>query len=127
LTAGGDYEFFGRAEWRAIRETYGLSFAAERAMDPTLLYEVAASGAVDVIGAYTTDGRIDAYALCVLEDDRGVILPYDAILLGSADLVVRAPALVRALAALEGSIDASAMRAMNRAVDVDGRSSRDTT
>ena len=27
MTIGGDYEFFDRPEWKAIREAYGLRFA----------------------------------------------------------------------------------------------------
>ena len=37
MEVGGDYELFGRPEWQAIRDTYGLRFAAERAMDPSLM------------------------------------------------------------------------------------------
>ncbi len=29
LTIAGDYEFFGRPEWHALRQTYGLAFGAQ--------------------------------------------------------------------------------------------------
>ena len=38
MTVGGDYEFFSRPEWRAIRDVYGLRFANERSMDSSLMY-----------------------------------------------------------------------------------------
>ncbi len=117
LSIGGDYEFFSRAEWRAIRETYGLKFGTQRSMDPSLMYQAVAQGNVDVISAYSTDGRIAALDLVVLEDDRGAIPPYDAILLASARLQQRHPEAVNALRSLVGKIDADAMRKMNRAVD----------
>jgi osmoprotectant transport system permease protein len=117
LSIGGDYEFFGRAEWAALRDTYGLRFAGQRTMDPSLMYQAAASGQVDVISAYTTDGRIAAFDLVVLADDRGAIPPYDAIILASDDLARRHPEVIDALRPLLGRIDADTMRALTRAVD----------
>ena len=122
LVMGGDYEFFGRAEWMAIRDTYGLAFAAQRTMDPSLMYQAAASGQVDVISAFSTDGRIAAFDLLVLEDERGAIPPYDAIILAGPRLVRDRPDVVAALRELAGTIDAARMRAMNLAVDQDGAS-----
>ena len=71
LAIGADVEFFARPEWPAVRDTYGLDFREERAMDASLMYQAVATREVDVISAYTTDGRIAAYDLRVLEDDRG--------------------------------------------------------
>lgn len=122
LSIGGDYEFFGRAEWRAVRETYGLKFATQRSMDPSLMYQAAARGNVDVISAYSTDGRIAALDLVVLDDDRGAIPPYDAVILASARLQRRHPEAINALRNLAGRIDAGAMRRMNLAVDEGGQS-----
>jgi glycine betaine/choline ABC-type transport system substrate-binding protein len=94
-------------------------------MDPTLLYAAAAEGAVDVISAYSTDGRVAAWDLVLLEDDRGVIPPYDAVVLTSRALGDRAPDVVAALGRLGAAIDADAMRKMNLAVDRDGRTPRE--
>ena len=117
----GDFEFFERPEWRAIEERYSLRFAQERAMDASLMYEALRTENGDVISAYSTDGRIEADGLAVLEDDRRVIPPYDAVVLASAAFVERAPRIARALRALEGRIDAPAMRRMNARVDLEGR------
>jgi osmoprotectant transport system permease protein len=122
MTIGGDYEFFSRPEWRALQETYALRFAAERSMDSSLMYQAAALGNVDVISAFSTDGRIDALGLVVLEDDRGAIPPYDAVILASARVAREHPDVLAALRALDGSIDAARMRALNRAVDEEGKS-----
>lgn len=118
----GDFEFFGRPEWRALESRYRLDFGLERAMDSSLLYEALRSGSADVISAYSTDGRIEAYGLRVLEDDLGVIPPYDAIVLASRRFVSEEPALARRVASLEGRISAADMRALNAAVDLGGRS-----
>jgi len=121
LEIGGDYEFFHRAEWQALRDTYGFAFRRERSMDTSLMYRAAAEDEVDVIAAYSTDGRIAAYQLVLLQDDRGVIPPYDAVLLASARVARTRPDVIAALGGLVGAIDASAMQRMNLAVDRDGR------
>lgn len=122
LTIAGDYEFFSRPEWTALTAAYGLSFRGQRSMDPSLMYAAVAAGDVDVASAFSTDGRIAAFALRVLDDDRGAIPPYDAIILVSARLAREEPRVVAALAALAGTIDAATMRRMNAAVDQEGRS-----
>jgi len=57
----------------------------------------------------------------LLEDDRGVIPPYDAILLASPRLVQEQPEVVASLRELAGAIDAETMQRMNLAVDRAGR------
>jgi osmoprotectant transport system substrate-binding protein/osmoprotectant transport system permease protein len=125
LSIGGDYEFFAREEWRSLVRVYGLAFTEQRSMDPTLMYEAVRQRQVDVISAYSTDGRIAAYQLRVLEDDRHVIPPYDALVLTRAGLEQDQPAVVTSLAALGRRIDANTMRELNRQVDELGRSPRD--
>ena len=114
---GGDYEFFSRPEWASLRAAYGLAPREVRAMDPSLLYEALATSAVDVIAGYTTDGRIEAMGLRVLEDPRGAVPPYDAIMIASAATMTARPAVLRRLRALAGSLDATTMRRWNAAVD----------
>ena len=121
LEIGGDYEFFQRLEWASLVRTYGLDFRVERSMDSSLMYQAVASGDVDVISAFSTDGRIAAFDISLLEDDRGVIPPYDAILLVGRRVTREHPGVTAALNALIGRIDAESMRRMNLAVDRDGR------
>jgi osmoprotectant transport system permease protein len=112
LTIAGDYEFFGRPEWAALRAAYGLGFKSERTMQPEFMYPAAAAGEADVISAYTSDGRIARHDLVVLDDPKNAIPPYDAIILVSrrraADAALRA-----ALRPLVGAIDVELMRAAN--------------
>jgi osmoprotectant transport system permease protein len=83
LSIAGDYEFFARPEWRALRDAYGLKFREQRQMQSEFMYSAVAAGEVDVISAYTSDGRIAQYDLVVLDDPKQAIPPYDAILLVS--------------------------------------------
>ncbi|MEE2636755.1 MAG: ABC transporter permease/substrate-binding protein [Acidobacteriota bacterium] len=120
LSMGGDFEFFSRPEWVAIQDTYGLALAEERTMDAALMYQAVAEGAVDLISAYTTDGRITAYDLRVLDDDRGAIPPYDAVVLVNTAFTLDRPDVAAALRRLDGVITVEAMRRMNLAVDEQG-------
>jgi len=117
MVIGGDYEFFARPEWAAIQTTYGLAFETQRSMDSSLMYQAASRGDVDVISAFSTDGRIAAFDLLVLDDERGAIPPYDAVVLAGPRLVREMPEAVEALRRLVGTIDADRMRRMNLAVD----------
>jgi osmoprotectant transport system permease protein len=81
LSIAGDYEFFERPEWKAIRDVYRLHFRQQRTMQSDFMYQAAANGDVDVVSAYTSDGRVAQYNLVVLDDPKHAIPPYDAILL----------------------------------------------
>jgi osmoprotectant transport system substrate-binding protein/osmoprotectant transport system permease protein len=123
LAIAGDYEFFSRPEWRAIRDAYGLSFRAERTMQPEFMYQAAAAGEVDVISAYTSEGRVAQYDLVILDDPKHALPPYDAvILLAPRDGADRA--LGEALRPLVDAIDVRLMRDANlRATRGDGDAS----
>jgi osmoprotectant transport system permease protein len=112
LSIAGDYEFFARPEWAALRNAYGLTFRAQRQMQPEFMYKAAADGEVDVISAYTSDGQIAAYDLLVLDDSKHAIPPYDAILLLSPRRANDAK-LIAALQPLVGAIPVALMREAN--------------
>jgi osmoprotectant transport system permease protein len=112
LSIGGDYEFFSRPEWTALQRAYGLSFRAQRTMQPDFMYAAVASGEVDVIAGYSSDGLIAKYNLVVLDDVRQAIPPYDAVLL-LAPKRAGDEALQAALKPLLGSIDIADMREAN--------------
>jgi osmoprotectant transport system permease protein len=112
LAIAGDYEFFSRPEWRAIRLAYGLTFRAERTMQPEFMYPAAAAGEVDVVSAYTSEGRVAQHDLVILDDPKHALPPYDAIiLLAPRDTDDRA--LREALRPLVDAIDVGLMRDAN--------------
>src|SRR5206468_8586151 len=125
LSIAGDYEFFSRPEWAALQKAYGLRFKAQRQMQPDFMYAAVASGEVDAIAGYTSDGLIAKYDLIVLEDSRHAIPPYDAIVLLSPKRATD-DGLRKALAPLLGKIDITTMREANlRAAGNDATSSPD--
>ena len=124
LAIGGDYEFFVRPEWGLLQNQYNLRFNEQRTMDPTLMYQAVATGNVDVISAFSSDGRISSYELEILEDDQNAIPPYDAIVLVGSRLVQETPSIISVLSTLNNTIDANRMRELNLQVDERGHSPR---
>jgi osmoprotectant transport system permease protein len=108
----GDYEFFSRPEWAAVRNAYGIAFREQRQMQPDFMYAAVASGEVDVIAGYTSDGLIAQYDLVTLSDPKQAIPPYDAILLLSPRRADDA-ALKATLQSLVGKLDIATMREAN--------------
>ncbi len=118
MRIGGDYEFFSRPEWRDVRRAYGLAFRQEITYDSTFMYTAVAEGAVDVISAFSSDGRLAAFDLVTLTDPEQAIPPYDAILLLGEE-AAGSPALVDALRPLMSAISIDDMRQANHMVDRD--------
>lgn len=119
LTAAFDAEFLVRPDgYPGLRRHYGLEFASKPLqMDPGLMYMALAEGAVDVIDGFSTDGRITAYGLLVLEDDRGFFPPYQAAPLVRMQTLEVHPGLGEVLNLLAGRIDNQTMRRLNYRVD----------
>jgi osmoprotectant transport system permease protein len=112
LSIAGDYEFFARPEWQALKAAYGLTFKSQRQMQAEFMYPAAHDGEVDVISAFSSEGLVAKFDLVVLDDPKQAMPPYDAILM-------LAPAraddrkLIDALKPLVGKIDVETMRAAN--------------
>jgi osmoprotectant transport system permease protein len=118
LRLGSDLEFLERPEWAAVRRAYPMRFATTTPYSPTFMYRALASGRVDAITAFSSDGRIAAERLRVLADPRRAIPGYDAILLVAPDRADDAR-FTAALRPLAGRIDVATMRQANYRVDRD--------
>ncbi|QNA85977.1 ABC transporter permease subunit [Sphingomonas sp. So64.6b] len=118
LKLATDIEFLERPEWAAVRKAYDLRFASAQPYQPTFMYRALASGAADVIPAFSSDGRIAADKLTVLTDPKGAIPGYDAILL-LAPRRARDARFTAALQPLIGKVSVEAMREANYMVDRD--------
>lgn len=118
LALGSDLEFLERPEWAAVKRAYPLRFARTTPYSPTFMYRALQSGNVDVISAFSSDGRIAADRLTVLTDPRRAIPGYDAILM-VAPARARDAAFLAALKPLVGRVPVEAMRTANYQVDRD--------
>jgi osmoprotectant transport system permease protein len=124
LTAGFTSGFLEREDgWPGLRRHYGLDLAHVRAIEHALAYRALASGEVDVIDIFSTDGQLVRLRLRILEDDRGFFPDYAAVLLARRAFVERFPRSWEALqASLVGRLDDDRMRRLNASVDLEGRS-----
>lgn len=123
FVAGFSPDFMGRNDGLpGLAESYGMAFRRVRPLLQAVKYRAVATGEVDVIDAYSTDGAIVRYDLAILRDDLGFFPPYEAAPLTSARLFEERPEVVRALSELAGLIDEPLMRELNRRVEVDGAS-----
>lgn len=96
---------------------YGFEFGKTYPMQLGLVYQAAASGKMDVVLAYTTDGRIKAFDLKVLEDDKRFFPPYDTSLVARNKVLDKHPKLRGILQKLSGTISTEKMQEMNYEAD----------
>lgn len=123
LKAAFDAEFLTRPDgYEGLCKRYGLKFASQPVqMDPGLMYRAMADSAVDVIDGFATDGRIPAYGLVVLKDDKGFFPPYYAAPLIRSQILEKYPEIEQILNRLAGRISSETMQALNFEVDEKGR------
>jgi osmoprotectant transport system substrate-binding protein len=118
LTFGGTQEFITRPDGLpGIEKTYGLKFKQARGMDFGIMYQAVASGQVDVISAFATDGRIAALNLVTLEDDKRFFPPYYAAPVIRQETLGKDPKIADVLNRLGGRIEDETMRKLNAQVD----------
>ncbi|MGG0893027.1 osmoprotectant ABC transporter substrate-binding protein [Cytobacillus horneckiae] len=98
-------------------EEYGFEFGNAFPMQIGLVYQAAASGDMDVVLAYTTDGRIKAFDLKVLEDDHNFFPPYETSAVASNDILEEHPEIDELLERLVGKIDTEMMQELNYEAD----------
>jgi osmoprotectant transport system permease protein len=121
LVAGFTADFIGRPDGLAgLARAYGVRPRAVRPLAPAVKYQALASGAVDVIDGYSTDGLLSKYDLVTLVDDKHFFPPYEAAALIGSRLARDRPDAVSALTTLSGMFDEARVRALNRRVEVDG-------
>ncbi|TFH62209.1 MAG: glycine/betaine ABC transporter substrate-binding protein [Gemmatimonadales bacterium] len=123
LRAGFDPAFLDRQDgYPGLTDHYGFRFAhSPSQLAIGLMYKACREEHVDVINAFSTDGRISMFDLVVLEDDKHFFPPYDAALVCRRDLLGEHSGLVGILSSLSGKIDDDRMRRLNATVDHDGR------
>ena len=125
LSLGTDPEFASRPDGLPqIDKVYGFTFGKVRQMQPTLMYEAIKNNQVDAIGAYTTDSRVDLYNLSIVEDDKGALPPYDAVIIVRKEFVENEE-LLKIFKILEDQIDTETMRRLNKLYDIDKKEASD--
>jgi osmoprotectant transport system permease protein len=117
LIAGFTPEFMGRQDGDlGLRSKYGLKVNPVVISD-AVMYKAAYEKHLDVISGYSTDGRLKAYNLVVLDDDKKIFPPYYAAPVVRDDALRRFPELEKTLNLLSGKINDSIMTALNYHTD----------
>jgi osmoprotectant transport system permease protein len=125
LVGGLTADFIGRPDGLVgLERAYGLHPKEVRPLAPAVKYQALASGAVDFIDGYSTDGLLSRYDLVTLRDDRHFFPPYEAAVLTGARLARERPEALAALMPLSGMLDEGRMRELNRRVEVGGEDVR---
>lgn len=115
--AGFTAEFMERADgYPGLKKLYQIDLDT-RELDPGLMYRALKNKKVDVICGFSTDGRIKAYNLRVLKDDKNYFPPYHAAPLVRGESIRKYPILRDIFEKLAGKISDEKMRELNFRVD----------
>lgn len=121
LRVAAPHEFLQRKDgFGAFSKAYGLQFpnANVLGMEAGLAYSAAVSGSAELVVVYTTDGRIAANDMRILEDDKNFFPPYDAAYMATGKVMKEVPELGEIFEKLAGTIDDKEMMALNNLADL---------
>ncbi|WP_223448117.1 MULTISPECIES: glycine betaine ABC transporter substrate-binding protein [Pseudomonas] len=120
-----DTEFANRSDGLAgMVKLYDMDLTRKniRQMDAGLVYTALRNGQVFAGLVYTTDGRLNAFKLKLLEDDKHYFPDYTAAPVVRQDYLDAHPQLAAQLKPLADLFDDETMRQLNARVDVDHQS-----
>jgi len=106
----------------AMVSAYRLALGDVRTMEHALSYVALARGEVDFVDVYTTDATIRARDLIVLDDDLGVFVRYEGLVLARSGFARRYPRSWAALGQLVGRLSDSTMTRLNGEFEIARRS-----
>lgn len=113
ITAGFTPEFMGRQDGDlGLRSVYGLNVNPVVVSD-AIMYKAAYEKELDLISGYSTDGRIKAFDLYVLDDDKKIFPPYYAAPVIKSKTLEKFPELEETLNLLAGKFTDSIMTDLN--------------
>ena len=126
LILASEPEFLEREDgYKGLQKAYNIKFKDVKGMDVGLMYNAVKEGKADVCDAYATDGRIVAFDLKVLKDDKQFFPPYYAAPLVRNDTLKKHPELKEALNSLGGKLNDTVMQQLNAKVDLDKKAAKD--
>ncbi|MEO9485445.1 MAG: ABC transporter permease/substrate-binding protein [Ekhidna sp.] len=121
LVAGFNSEFIERADgYIGLDSLYDLPFEIKE-MEIALMYRALHEGDVDIIDGFSTDGRVQAFDLSLLADDKGYFPPYYAIPLVNGQTLQEYPELINCFDLIANQMSDSLMSALNYEIDYNQR------
>lgn len=122
-----DHETFGRDDgFLGMLKGYGLQYGKDvpagnvKRVSVGVLYNAVASGQCAMAMVTTTDGRVKALDLVLLEDDRHFFPRYNAAVTMRRRLADAHPEIARIFAPISAKLTDDVIRGLNAKVDVDG-------
>ncbi|MEC3638919.1 osmoprotectant ABC transporter substrate-binding lipoprotein OpuCC [Bacillus halotolerans] len=103
--------------YKGFVSTYGFEFGTTYPMQIGLVYDAVKNEKMDAVLAYSTDGRIKAYDLKILKDDKQFFPPYDCSPVIPEKVLKEHPELEGIIDKLIGKIDTETMQELNYEVD----------
>lgn len=126
LILGAPAEFIDRPDGvSGLQRVYQLQFGQIKNMDPNLMYQAINNKQVNIICAFTTDGRIPAYHLKILTDNKHLFPPYFAAPIIREAMLTSHPELKSIIELLANQLDDKAMQELNYEVDVEKKTPAD--
>ncbi|HZW70409.1 MAG TPA: ABC transporter permease/substrate-binding protein [Hanamia sp.] len=117
MLAGFTPEFMGREDgYLGLKKVYKLNIRTVVISD-AVMYKAVYEKKLDVIDGYSTDGRLKAFDLKILKDDKGIFPPYYAAPVVRSETLAKYPELESVLNQLSGKINDSVMTELNYQVD----------
>ncbi len=122
LRAGFNHEFLNREDgYAGLSKHYGFSLDNVKGLEHGLAYVSIADDRIDVIDAYSTDGKLLKYQLKLLKDDQQFFPPYFAAPIVRSETLAKFPQLREALEPLAGLLTDETITALNYQVEVERR------
>ncbi|MCY9090273.1 choline ABC transporter substrate-binding lipoprotein OpuBC [Bacillus mojavensis] len=103
--------------YQDFTKIYGMTFDGTYPMQIGLVYDAVKSGKMDIVLAYSTDGRIKSYDLKMLKDDKQFFPPYDCSPVVPEQVLKEHPELESIIQKMIGKIDTATMQELNYEVD----------
>lgn len=117
LLAGFTPEFMGRNDgYLGLKNVYDLNIRNVVISD-AVMYKAAYEKKLDVISGYSTDGRLKAFDLVTLQDDKNIFPPYYAAPVVREEVLKNHPEIQPVFNMLSGLINDSIMTELNYRVD----------
>lgn len=122
-------EFLARNDgWPGLQKAYGFTLPKENlaTVAEGTLYDNAAKGsACNFAEGVTTDGRIQALKLTILEDDKGFFPVYNPAPTVRKSVADASPDLAKILKPIADALDLTTIQKLSSAVDIDGEQPAD--
>lgn len=123
--AGFVSEFMEREDgYRLLVNKYGLKIKTKE-FDSQLMFQALKDRQVDLISGNSTEGRIKAYMLKILEDDKKIFPPYYAVPLVRGETLRKYSQLRKIFSKIEGKISNEKIATLNYRVEHNKESPRE--